>query len=68
MCPLTLEQRVASLERQVALLSQHLLGENHPESHDWRSDDGLLSGDSVLKEVFDESGVARQAARTPVPK
>jgi hypothetical protein len=63
MRPLTLDQRVANLERQVARLSQHILGETHPESHDWRSDEGLLSGDSVLKEVFDEGGVVRQPTR-----
>lgn len=57
MCPLTLDQRVAILERQVARLSQQVLGETHSESHDWHSDEVLLfSGDPVLKEVFDEKG------------
>lgn len=63
MCYLTLDQRVALLEEQVAKLSQHVLKETHQDSHDWRSDEGLLSGDSVLKEVFDEAGAVLQPDR-----
>ncbi len=70
----TLEERVATLEQQVAELRGALQKVAQPQ--DWRSTVGMFSGDEVMKQI-DEAGRkireadrqrARRQAKRPQPK
>jgi hypothetical protein len=58
MSKLTLEQRVAALEEQVARLKRSLSREK-----DWRSTLGMFSNDPVMKEIDEETLKIREADR-----
>jgi hypothetical protein len=60
----TLEERVATLERQVAaLLTElaHPAGTGHAK--DWRRTRGAFTGDELMKQVFEEGRKIREAER-----
>lgn len=58
---LTLEERVAALERQVADLTAN--GITRPPAKDWRRTIGMFTGDEVMKQVFEEGRKIREADR-----
>jgi len=56
-----LEERVATLERQVsALLANHTRSKRNK---DWRRTRGAFTGDDLMKQVFAEGRKIRQAER-----
>lgn len=58
---LSLEQRVAALERQVARIKvQHA---NGPQDKSWLRTMGMFAGDEGLKEVFEEAMKLREKDR-----
>jgi len=60
----TLEERVASLEHQVAELSKRLLpGEKFPPEKDWRSTIGMFANDPIMKEIDEEGRKIREEDR-----
>ncbi|HEV3262397.1 MAG TPA: hypothetical protein VG013_36435 [Gemmataceae bacterium] len=61
MSQLTLEQRVAALEGQVADLRAALA--NGAGLKDWRRTMGMFAGDEVMKQIFDEALKFREADR-----
>ena len=68
---LTLEQRVAELERQLAELRQ--AEPTPPPTKDWRRTIGLFDGDEVMKRILDGALKYReqnrkQAKRKPAAK
>ena len=65
MAQLSLEKRVAALEREIAAL-QAGRAANGAKSEDWRSTIGMFTGDEVMKRVFEEALKLRQAGRRPV--
>ena len=57
----TLEERVATLERQVgALLANHA---GPGRAKDWRRTRGAFTGDDLMKQVFEEGRKIRDAER-----
>lgn len=61
MSRVTLEERVAALERQVgALLAQPARTETQK---DWRRTRGVFTGDDLMKQVFEEGRKIRDAER-----
>jgi hypothetical protein len=56
----TLEQRVAELERQIALLTNR---HSRERTKDWRSTRGAFTGDPVIRQIFEEGRNIRQAER-----
>jgi hypothetical protein len=57
----TLEERVATLERQVgALLANHAAT---GRGKDWRRTRGVFTGDEIMKQVFEEGRKIREAER-----
>ena len=63
MTPLSLEQRVAALEREVAELKA-LNGQ--PRKNDWRRTVGMFTDDPFMLEVFAEAMKIREANRKKV--
>jgi hypothetical protein len=63
MLELTLDERVAALEREVARLSQLLPGESRPPEKNWRSTVGMFAGDAVMKEIIEEGRKIRERDR-----
>jgi hypothetical protein len=57
----TLEERVAALERQVAALFANHAGSGRVK--DWRRTRGALTGDELMKQVFEEGRKIREAER-----
>ncbi|HWY85698.1 MAG TPA: hypothetical protein VNX28_03185 [Gemmataceae bacterium] len=56
----TLEERVATLEKQVgALLAEHA----GKHAKDWRRTRGVFTGDDLMKQVFEEGRKIRDADR-----
>jgi hypothetical protein len=61
MSRVTLEARVAELERQVGAL---LVNHSGPgRAKDWRRTRGVFTGDDVMKKVFEEGRKIRAAER-----
>lgn len=61
MATVPLEERVAALERQVAmLLAQQSTGK---PAKDWRSTLGMFSNDKGMKEITDAALASREADR-----
>jgi hypothetical protein len=58
---LTLEQRVAALERQVAELRAALVNGARPK--DWRRTIGMFTGDEVMSRIDQEALKFREADR-----
>lgn len=58
MSQLTLDQRVAALEEEVARLSR----QRQPEK-DWRSTLGMFAGDPVMQEIIEEGRKIRERDR-----
>lgn len=56
---LTIEQRVAALERQMAALQS----EPKPRTKDWRRTIGMFDGDEVMKRILDEALKYREQNR-----
>ena len=56
-----LEQRVDTLEKQVAELMQRILAP--PPEKDWRSTIGMFAGDPLMKEIQEEGRKIREAER-----
>jgi hypothetical protein len=63
MSQLTLDQRVAALEQEVARLSRLLPGESRSPKKDWRSTLGMFAGDPVMKEIIEEGRKIRERDR-----
>ena len=59
----TLDQRVTTLEQEVARLSQLLPGEKQPQQKDWRSTLGMFTGDPIMKEIIEEGRKIRELDR-----
>ena len=59
----TLDQRVAVLEQEVALLSQQLSSDAGSANKNWRSTLGMFAGDSVMKEVIEAGRAIREHDR-----
>jgi hypothetical protein len=57
----TLEQRVETLERELADLKVAVA--NGKAKKDWRRTIGMFTGDKVMKEIFDEALKFREADR-----
>jgi len=57
----TLEQRVETLEAQVAQLMERILAP--PPEKDWRSTIGMFANDPVMKEIQEEGRKIREADR-----
>lgn len=55
----TLDERVANLEHEVAILAQ-ALPKNGPT---WKSSVGMFAGDDVMKEIIDEGKAIRERDR-----
>jgi hypothetical protein len=53
MSALTLEQRVARLERRVAACEAGL--KNGGQSRDWRSTIGMFTGNEGMQQIFEEA-------------
>ncbi|HEV3417706.1 MAG TPA: hypothetical protein VG056_12855 [Pirellulales bacterium] len=63
MSQLSLDQRVAALEQEVARLSKLLPGERRSREKDWRSTVGMFAGDAIMKEIIEEGGKIREHDR-----
>ena len=63
MSQLTLDQRVAALEQEVARLSKLQNGERRASAKDWRSTLGMFAGDPVMKEIIEEGRKIRERDR-----
>ena len=61
MSRMTLEERVAALEQQVAALLANHSGTGRTK--DWRRTRGAFSGDEFMREVFEEGRKIREAER-----
>ena len=60
----TLEERVATLERQVAaLLTELAIPAGSGRAKDWRRTRGAFTGDDLMKQVFEEGRKIRDAER-----
>ena len=57
----TLEERVDTLEKQVAELMQRIMAP--PPEKDWRSTIGMFANDPVMKEIQEEGRKIREAER-----
>ncbi len=57
----TLEERVAALEKQVTVL---LANETTGRSKNWRRTRGVITGDDLMKQVFEEGRKIREAEST----
>lgn len=57
----TLEERVTTLERQVAGLMERILAP--PPEKDWRSTIGMFANDPVMREIQEEGRKIREADR-----
>ena len=57
----TLEERVATLEKQVLPLLANQTGTG--STKDWRRTRGAFSGDDFMKQIFEEGRKIRQAER-----
>jgi hypothetical protein len=64
MARVTLEARVAALEKQVGALLADRAGVRHAK--DWRRTRGAFSGDDLMKQVFAEGRKIREADRKRV--
>jgi hypothetical protein len=58
---LSLEQRVAALERHVADIKAQNV--NGPRKKDWRRTVGMFAGDEALMEIFEEAMKLREKDR-----
>jgi activator of HSP90 ATPase len=61
MPPLSLKERVASLEKQVEELQATILSK--PRKKDWRRTIGMFTGDEVMKRIDEEARKYREADR-----
>jgi hypothetical protein len=61
MTPLSLEQRVAALEKQVAQMN--VQGPNGRQDKAWLRTMGMFGGDEGLKQVFEEAAKLREKDR-----
>ncbi len=61
MPPLSLEERVAALEQQVAQLQGNK--NNEPGEKDWQQTVGIFTDDPGMLEIFDEAMKIREADR-----
>ena len=57
----TLEERVATLEKQVGVLLAEHAGTGRAK--DWRRTRGAFTGDDLMKQVFEEGRKIRDAER-----
>jgi hypothetical protein len=57
----TLEDRVATLEKQVAELMDRILAP--PPENDWRSTIGMFKDDPIMREIQEEGRKIREADR-----
>ena len=57
----TLEDRVATLEKQVSTLLAHQARTGRDK--DWRRTRGAFTGDEIMKQVFEEGRKLRDAER-----
>jgi hypothetical protein len=57
----TLEQRVAALEHELAVLKEAVA--NGTLLKDWRRTIGMFSGDAVMKQIDEEARKIREADR-----
>ncbi len=57
----SLEERVSTLEKQVAQLMEKIL--SPPIEKDWRSTIGMFRNDPVMKEIDEEGRKIREADR-----
>lgn len=62
----TLEERVATLERQVAALLSERQGNGRVKN--WRRLIGAFTGDDVMKQIFEEGRKIREADRREARK
>ena len=60
---LTLDQRVAVLEQEVARLSNLQQSERRPQEKNWRSTLGMFAGDAIMKEIIEEGRKIREQDR-----
>ncbi|OYV73854.1 MAG: hypothetical protein B7Z74_03220 [Deltaproteobacteria bacterium 21-66-5] len=58
---MTLEERVAALEKQVNTLLANQVGGGRVK--DWRRTIGAFTGDDVMKQIFEEGRKIREAER-----
>lgn len=61
MAQLSLEERMAALERQVADIKATI--ERETGTKDWRSTLGMFSGNEMMKEIDEEARKIREADR-----
>jgi hypothetical protein len=61
----TLDQRVAILEQEVALLSK-LIPYQNGDNKNWRSSLGMFADDPVIKEIIAEGKAIRELDRQQV--
>lgn len=61
MAELTLEQRVAALEMQLAAMQSH--PNDGEKQRPWLRTMGMFAGDAGMKEIFDEALKIREADR-----
>ena len=61
MAETNLEQRVATLEKQVAELMERILAP--PPEKDWRSTIGMFKDDPIMREIQEEGRKIREADR-----
>ncbi len=59
-----LEERVHTLEKQVAELMKRILAP--PPEKDWRSTIGMFANDPVMKEIDEEGSRIREAEREQI--
>lgn len=59
----TIEQRVATLEQEVARLSKLQQVPKRPPDKDWRSTLGMFAGDPIMKEIIEEGRKIRERDR-----
>ena len=59
----TIDERVATLEQQVARLLSQRPEEKHPPEKNWRSSLGMFAGDPIMKEIIDEAAKIRELDR-----
>lgn len=63
MSQLTLDQRVAALELEVARLAQSQANQQHSQEKDWRTTLGMFAGDPIMKEIIEEGRKVRERDR-----
>jgi hypothetical protein len=66
MMPVTLEERVASLEKRMDELVERRPSPNQAPKKDWRRTVGMFKGDPIMKEIIDEALQKREEERRKV--